>query len=261
MTSLVWDQVGERRYEGGIDRGVLYLPDKAVVWNGLTSVEESTSRSSNSYYQDGVKYLEHQILGDFAGTLKALTYPDEVDIISGVFSDGHGIYLHDQRPKPFGLSYRTKIGNDIDGFDHGYRIHLLYNLLATPSNTAYSSLNDSPTPVEFQWALSGTPSEIAGHRPTAHVSIKSTDIDPAYLAFIETLLYGSDTAEPYLPTLIEIFDLISTPLVIVDNGDGTWTASGSDRVVELLNATTFQLTGVPAIYLDEDTYEITTTEA
>lgn len=260
MPVLEWDKVGDRRYEAGVDRGVLYLPDKAVVWNGLTGVEESTARTSTSYYQDGIKYLEHVIPGDFAGTLKAYTYPDEFETVQGVAADGHGVYVHDQKPTPFGLSYRTLLGNDVDGLDRGYRIHLLYNLLATPANTAYSSLSESPSPIEFQWGLSATPSLLSGHRPTAHVSIKSTEVGASLLAYVESLLYGGELNEPYLPSLSEIFDLIDNPLVIVDNGDGSWTASGSDRLVSLLNPYTFQIAGVEATFPADGEYVMTIPE-
>jgi len=257
VTALQWDKVGERRYEAGVDRGVLYLSDKAVVWNGLTSVDESTQRSSNPYYQDGVKYLEHPIVGDFAGTLKAFTYPDEFDAVQGIVSGSGGFYVHDQRPQPFGLSYRTKIGNDTDGIDHGYRIHLLYNVLATPANTSYASLSNTPTPIEFSWDLNATPGLLSGYRPTAHVSIKSTDLDPRYLAFVEEILYGNEINDPRLPSLNEIFDLVANRLTIVDNGDGSWTASGSDEAVTLLGTNAFQINGANATFSADGTeYEI-----
>jgi hypothetical protein len=257
VSVLTWDQVGDRRYEAGVDRGVLYLPDTVVPWNGLTSIEEIVNRESKSFYQDGIKYLDFQVLGEYAATLKAYTYPDEFDQVMGIATDGRGLYIHDQRPKTFDLCYRTKIGNDLDGLDHGYRIHLLYNLLATPSNVAFGTVESNAVPIEFQWALSSTPEFLSGYRPTAHLSLKSTDFDAGYLAFVESLLYGTDTSEPYLPSMAEMFDLVANRITIVDNGDGSWTATGSDRVVELLNATTFQLSGVQATFLSEGTYEIT----
>lgn len=261
MSALTWDQVGEREFEAGVDRGVLYLHDGRVVpWNGITGIEEAVNRESKSFYQDGIKYLDFQVLGEYAATLKAFTYPDEFDEIMGTATDGRGLYIHDQRPKTFSLAYRTKIGNDVDGVDHGYRLHLLYNLRATPSNVAYSSLTSSVDPVEFAWALTSTPQALTGYRPTAHLSVKSTDLDPGYLAFVESLLYGTEVSDPYLPSMAEMFDLIANRITIVDNGDGSWTASGSDRVVELLNADTFQLSGVQATFQDADTYEITIPE-
>lgn len=257
MPALQWDQVGDRRFEAGVDRGVLYLPDKAVAWNGLTGVEESPNVEAKSFYQDGIKYLDVRVLGEYNGTLKAYTYPDEFDESMGVSTDGKGLFIHDQRIRPFSLCYRTRIGNDLDGVEHGYRIHLLYNLMATPSNMAFGTVDSNAAPVEFSWALTSTPQALAGYRPTAHLSLKSTDLDAGYLAFVESLLYGTDTSDPYLPSMAEMFDLIANRIMIVDNGDGSWTATGSDRVVELLNADTFQLSGVQATFSDEGTYEIT----
>lgn len=259
MPALLWDQVGDRLFEAGVDRGVLYLADKAVPWNGLTGVEESPNVDSKAYYQDGIKYLDVKVLGEYNATLKAYTYPDEFDQVLGIATDGKGLFIHDQRPKPFGLCYRTRIGNDVDGIDHGYRIHLLYNLMATPSNMSFGSVASNVAPVEFSWGLSSTPQVLAGYRPTAHLSVKSTDLDPGYLAYVESLLYGSELADPYLPTMAEMFDLIANRVIIVDNGDGSWTATGSDRVVENLGDG-FNLSGVTTVMLDEGTYEITIPE-
>ena len=263
MTALEWDKIGERLYEAGVDRGVLYLPDssgaynEAHSWNGLTSVEEAPNQSSNSYYQDGVKYLENVVIGDYAGTLKAFTYPDAFDAVQGIGSGSGGMYVHNQKPKLFGLSYRTRIGNDLEGIDHGYRIHLLYNLIATPSNAAYSSVSNSPSPLEFQWNLSGTPGSVTGWKPTAHLSIKSTDLDPGYLAFVEEVLYGNEVNDPRLPSLNEMFDLVANRLTIVDNGDGSWTASGSPQAVDILGNGAFILNGASSTDLGDGEYEIT----
>lgn len=260
MAKLEWDQVGDRFFEAGVDRGVLYLADRAIPWNGLTGIEEIDSRESKSFYQDGIKYLDHQVLGEYSATLKAFTYPDEFNEVVGVGTDGKGLYIHDQRSKSFNLVYRTKLGNDVDGIDHGYRLHLLYNLRAAPSNVAYSSVGSNVDPLEFAWALTSTPQALPGYRPTAHLSLKSTDFDAGYLSFVESLLFGTDTSDPYLPSMAEMFDLVANRIMIVDNGDGSWTATGSDRVVELLNETTFQLSGVQATFPSEGQYEITIPE-
>lgn len=203
---LEWDQVGDKKYQTGVDRGVLYLPERAVVWNGLTSVDEAFDVEVKPYYQDGVKYLNHQVQGDYSGTLKAFTYPDEFDQCVGVVSQGSGLYFHDQRPRPFGLSYRTKIGNDVTE-DLGYIIHLLYNLYAVPNSTSFATIGADPTPLEFSWSLTSTPDALSARRPTAHLSIKSTDLDFGVIDLIEGILYGDVENEPHLPSMTS---LIST---------------------------------------------------
>lgn len=263
MTELAWDQPGDRRYEVGIDRGVLYLNDgRVVVWNGLAGVDEATTREATSHYMDGMKYLERHIQGDFAATLRALTYPDEFNEVNGVKSVRQGLFYHEQRPQSFSLSYRTRIGNDLDGVDHGYRLHILFNVRATPSNLSFSSLGEQIEPSEFAWQLSSVPVLVAGYRPLTHVSIDSTDTDPDRLAAIERLLYGTPTSEPRLPGIEEfttLFEMYDT-LVITDNGDGTWTATDlTDSYITMLDTETFQIVGADATYLDADTYEISTT--
>jgi hypothetical protein len=261
MTALVWDQVGDRTYQTGVDRGVLYLPDgTAAAWNGLTSVDEKFSHERNEYYLDGVKYLEDVLPGDFSASLKAFTYPDEFERINGVTSDNNGLFVHDQKPMSFGLSYRTLIGDDVSGIDRGYKIHLLYNLLAIPDSNAYTSLNDQSNPIEFGWDLSGTPVGIPGYRATAHISLDSTKMDSHLLTLIESELYGSDENDPRLPLYQDLFNIIilwNTPPIVTDNGDGTWTATGAS--VHLHSISEFEILNIPATYLDPNTYEIATT--
>lgn len=254
MTAIEWDKVGERTYQTGIDRGVLYLSDgSGVPWNGLVSLTESFDREVKTFHHDGVKYLEHHVLGDFAAELSAFTYPDEFDEILGLIEHEFVIF-HDQPPKRFALSYRTLIGNDISGSDHGYKIHLLYNLQANPSSNSFSSLSELSTPVTFAWAISGTPEIIAGRRPTCHISIDSTKIHPILLDILENTLYGTDTTDPTLPGIADIFEL--DDVLILDNGDGTWTAVGSSEIITMLDGTTFQIDPANAEYLDGDTYTI-----
>jgi hypothetical protein len=257
VPALQWDQVGDRRFEAGVDRGVLYLGDDAVAWNGLTGVDESPNTESRSFYQDGVKVLDVKVLGEYAATLKAYTYPDEFDQVLGIANDGKGLFIHDQRPRPFDLCYRTRIGNDVDGIDHGYRLHLLYSLMAVPNGTSFGTTESNVSPVEFSWALTSTPQDVTGYRPTAHLSIKSTDIDPGYMNFIESILYGTETSEAYLPSPTEMFDLIANRVTIVDNGDGTWTAQGSDRVVQDLGNGAYLLQGVQSTVDPDGDFTIT----
>ena len=165
MTALVWDQVGERRYETGVDRGVLYPPSgDAVPWNGLISVNETVSREVKPYYIDGVKFLDHHVPGSYSAKLSAFTYPDEMDALIGTQEFSPGVFVHDQRsPKLFNLSYRTRVGNDIEGMDHAYKVHILYNLLATLDDVTYTTNGASVDPRRFHGQISGTPSQMLGH--------------------------------------------------------------------------------------------------
>lgn len=203
MTALEWDRISERIYQTGVDRGVLYLHDDlAVPWNGLISVEESSDSEHKSYYLDGVKYLENLTPGDFQGRLKAFTYPDEFDLVNGIATPSPGLSYYEQPPKSFDLSYRTKVGNDVEGTNYGYKIHILYNVIAIPDSKSFDTQQDSDiSPVEFSWILSGTPEKIVGFRPTSHISIDSMKIHPDILNLIENTLYGTNTIEPSLPTI------------------------------------------------------------
>ena len=206
---LVWDQAGERRFETGIDRGVLFLPEgSAVPWNGITNMTESLGREVKSYYVDGVKYLDHQVIAAFQGTLQALTYPDEMEELTGTVPFAPGVFVHDQRSKAFHLCYRTLVGNDLDGADHGYKLHILYNVLATPGNLQYASLGSIVNAQVFQWTLNAIPPQIFGIRPTSHVSLHTRSLDPALLTQLEELLYGTEETDPELPDLPDLLNMV-----------------------------------------------------
>lgn len=194
MTSLVWDKVGERRYEAGLDRGVLYKSDSSgVAWNGLVSVDEALDDiTAEPRMFDGVKYLDEPVVGDFAATLTAFTYPDEFMEYEGIESMGDGLYVGDQQPKRFGLTYRTLVGNDVEGTDHGYQVHIIYNLTAVPSTLTYSTLSETVSPNNFSWSLTAVPEPVPGFRPTAHFILDSRFLPGDILAVIEDILYGSD---------------------------------------------------------------------
>ena len=265
MTVLEWDKVGDRTYESGVDKGVLYLKDgRTVSWSGLTSVENNTEEELKSYYLDGIKILDHVVPGDFEGKVSAITYPEEFDEVVGGVAVGTGVTFHEQESKSFNLSYRTKIGNDADA-DYGYKIHLLYNLRAIPEGFSSESISDQPAPIAFAWSISGTPpiSTIDGIRPTVHVSIDSTKINPDLLENIENILYGTESTNPRFPSILEIRILSGEigGLYIVDNGDGTWTAiDPSDDFIESVVDGVFTIDHADATYLDADTYTITDTE-
>ena len=263
MTPLVWDQPGEKVFQSGVDRGVLYLAEEAVVWNGLTGVEDDPASELKEYHLDGVKYLQTLIPADFSGKLTALTYPDEFDSVNGIISIAPGLSYHNQSPKSFSLSYRTRIGNDLEGADHGYKIHMLYNVMANsdPLNFVTSS-DDGFEPIEFSWNLTGTPVKTGVSRPTVHVSIDSLTTDPGILEFIERMLYGTDVSDARLPTISELADLFGYfgALIIIDHGDGTWSAiDEAETYITMLDETTFEIDEVDAVYLDADTYNISST--
>jgi hypothetical protein len=211
VTALVWDQPGQHVYETGVERGVLYFPvlNVAAVWNGLVSVTETTSRTVNSYYQDGVKYLDHLVPDGYSGKLQAFTYPDILDALLGNREIAPGVQVHDQYAVMFNLSYRTRIASEIND-DLGYKLHLLYNVTATESDVTFNTIADPPTAITFEWDLTATPdSSLTGKRPTAHASIDSRKVDATKLATLETQLYGSDTTNPSMPSLAELSDIFT----------------------------------------------------
>lgn len=264
MATLVWDKVGERIYQTGVDRGVLYLHDgRAVVWNGLTSVEESSDAERKSFYLDGVKYLENVIPGDYSGKLQAFTYPDEFDQVNGVETGFLGLGIYDQPSESFNLSYRTRIGDDVEGDEHGYKIHILYNVIAlTDSYTFDTSKDSGAQPIEFGWNLSGIPENLQGFRPTVHISIDATKISTELLQQLEDMLYGTSTKNPQLPTLEELAEYFGYrgALIIVDYGNGVWAAvDETNTYITMTDETTFAIDDADVVILDAVTYEISST--
>ena len=215
MAKLVWNEAGKRLYETGVDRGVLYVSDgsggyqKGVVWNGLVSVNESPSGAeATPLYAGNVKYVELMSNEEFGASIEAYTYPEEFEQCDGSAELADGITIGQQPRKSFGLCYRTKIGNDTAGDEHGYKIHLIYGAKAAPTEKSYTTINDSPEAITFSWEITTTPIEVAGHKPTATLTIDSTKVTPTALTAIETKLYGDTSGEPTLPTPAEILALI-----------------------------------------------------
>jgi hypothetical protein len=210
MAPLTWDQVGERLYEVGVDHGVLYLPDAAgvyaegVAWSGLTTVTESPSGAdSNPQYADNIKYLNLISAEEFGGTIEAFTYPDEFAQCDGTAVPADGVSVGQQARKMFGLSYRTRVGNDVEGVDFAYKLHLVYGCQASPSEKAYATINDSPEAISFSWEFTTTPVPVEDLKPTALIVINSALVDDAALKTLEDELYGaSGTAK--LPTPDEV---------------------------------------------------------
>lgn len=263
MTKLLWDQVGSRSYETGLSQGVLYLSDgSAVPWNGLKSVDETLADEvSNPFFFDGMKFAEGQSYGDFSATLTAFTYPDEFTEFDGVSSLGGGIFVDAQSPKRFGLSYRTEVSDDLNGT--GYRIHVVYNVMAVSSDRSYSSITDTTTPSNFSWSLTAVPSAIIGFRPTAHFIIDSRFTKSYILNLVESTLYGSTTANPSLPAPQDLINLITgyNVITVVDNGDDTLTITGPDNLVyATADATVWQIDQANVAVIDADTYLLSDTK-
>ena len=217
MSKIKWDQTGERFYETGVSKGVLYpylngAYAKGVAWNGLTAVNESPSGAeATPLYADNIKYLNLISAEEFGATVEAYTYPDEFAACNGEASLGTGVTVGQQKRVPFGLSYQTKIGNDVDA-DLGYKIHLIYGALAAPSEKDYATVNDSPEAITFSWELTTTPIDVPNMKPTACLTIDSTKVDAAKLAALEEILYGTDGEngkEPKLPTPQEVIAIIN----------------------------------------------------
>ena len=216
MAKLAWDNIGERLYETGVKQGVLYpisntgVYDKGVAWNGLTAVTESPSGAeATPLYADDIKYLNLMSNEEFGGTIEAYMYPDEFMECDGSASLVAGVSIGQQPRKTFGLCYRTTLGNDVASNDYGYKLHLVYGALASPSEKAYATINDSPEAITFSWEFSTTPVNVTGHKPTASLTIDSTKVDAEKLAALEAVLYGTESEEAKLPLPDEIAELMA----------------------------------------------------
>ena len=219
MSKIVWDNTGERLYETGVRQGVLY-PKAAsgtyplgVAWNGLTGVTESPSGAEPTpLWADDIKYLTLMSAEEFGATIEAYTYPDEFIPCDGSGELAPGVYVGQQSRLAFGLSYRTVLGNDVEQNDHGYKLHLIYNALAAPSEKAYATMNDSPEAITFSWEVTTTPVSVPGFKPTASITIDSTKVEATKLAALEKILYGDDSSpstDPRLPLPDEVATLMA----------------------------------------------------
>ena len=218
MSRLTWDNTGERLFETAVKNGVLYPIQadgkytKGVAWNGLISVTESPSGAeATALYADDIKYVNLLSNEEFGATIEAYTYPDEFAECDGSGTLAEGVLLGQQKRKVFGLCYRTTIGNDVDGNDHGYKLHLVYGCLAAPSEKAYSTINDNPDAITFSWEVTTTPVNVTGFKPTSQITIDSTKVVKEKMTAIEALLYGSEEKEPSLPLPDELAAVLSAP--------------------------------------------------
>lgn len=260
MPRLNWDNTGERLYETGVDRGVLYVGDQpGVSWTGLTAVEENPSGGSpRPYYLDGVKYLNIPSAEEFEGTISAFTYPQEFAVCEGITPFHAGLLVTQQIRKSFGLSYRTRVGNDLSGTDHAYKIHIVYNALAAPSQRTFNSVGDSEELADFSWAITTRAPVASGYRRSAHVIVDTRYTNPNTVSAVEDILYGSDIGPSRIPGLLELLDVFEThsTVIVTDNGDGTFTVSGPDNIVQMIDSDTFQIDWASAIYIDVDSYTL-----
>ena len=215
MAKLVWDQSGQKFFETGISNGVLYVSDgqggylNGVAWNGLISVAENPSGAeSNPVYADNIKYLNIISAEEFGATIEAYTYPDEFMECDGSAQVVAGVNIGQQARKSFGISYRTRVGNDVAGDNLGYKIHVIYNCQAAPSGKTYSTVNESPEAITFSWEVTTTPVPVEGFRPTATVVFDSTKLDAEKMAAVENALYGNGSAEAVLPSIEELLALV-----------------------------------------------------
>ena len=209
MTALTWDQMSDRRFETGVERGVLFpLDGPGVAWNGLVSVTEARTREIKSYYLDGIKFLDHYVPGAYSAKLQAFTYPEELDKILGIDEWVPGVHVHDQRAGMFHLSYRTLIGDPLDGLDLGYKLHLVYNLTANPSDVAFNALAAQVTANVFEWTISGVQTSMWGIRPANHLSFDSRHISQEILTMVEEQIYGTETTDPVMPDLVTLLTTI-----------------------------------------------------
>ena len=231
MSRLVWDTIGERFFETGVDQCVLYpISNNAYpmgyAWNGITGVSESPSGAdANAIYADNIKYLNLRAAEEFGATVTAYTYPDEFAECDGSASPVKGLTVGQQARKMFGLCYRTRLGNDTDGSDHGYKLHLVYGLTASPSERGYSTINDSPEAIEFSWEMNSTPVSVTGLKPTSVITISSEDFTAAQMKAIEDVLYGDSSNDARLPLPDEVISLMGSSVyeINLDKANATLT--------------------------------------
>lgn len=264
MAELVWDEVGKRFYETGVDHGVLYLPDAqgayvdGVAWNGLTSVSESPSGAEpNAQYADNIKYLNLFSAEEFSATVEAFTYPDEFAQFDGLNIPTPGVNVGQQPRRTFGLSYRTQVGNDVDGNDYGYKIHLVYGCMASPSEKAYSTINDSPEPITFSWEISTTPVAVTGMKPTSVITISSTEVDATALAALEQILYGDTGVDPALPLPDTVISMFSGTVTVVTPTQPAYNDATDTITIPTVAGVTYRIDGEPVaagpVVITEDT--------
>jgi hypothetical protein len=252
MVALTWDQVGERVYETGVDHGVLYIPNNAgvyedgVAWNGLVTVTESPSGAESSpQYADNIKYLNLISAEEFGATIEAFTYPDEFAQFDGAVSPSPGVVIGQQSRRAFGLAYRTRVGNDVEGTDYGYKLHLIYGAQAAPSEKAYATINDSPEAITFSWDVTTTPVAVPGYKPTAVLTIDSSKVDADNLTALENLLYGTGGTDPRLPLPAEVLGIFAGTITEATPAAPAYNATTHVITIPTVTGVTYRINGEP----------------
>jgi hypothetical protein len=256
-----WDSTGSRFFEAGVDRGVLFTQgNPGVPWSGLVSVtEKSSGGGSTAYYVDGQKYLNVSADEEYGATIEAYTYPDEFYPCDGFGHADTGLFVTQQPKQSFGFSYRTMVGSDTDA-NAAYKIHLVYNALANPSQRANHSLKDSPETTNFSWDISVTPEAMPGFKPSSHLVIDTRIAHPGAVSDVEDVIYGTDSTESRLPLLDELITIFDTNalFVVTDNGDGTWTATAPDELGAIVfdDSTHFTISWPSAVPISDTLYTL-----
>jgi len=263
MTTLTWDQVGERLYETGVDHAVLYIPDSGgayadgYAWNGITAITESPSGAEPTpVYADNIKYLNLVSVEEFGATVEAFTYPDEFGQCDGTSEPETGVLIGQQNRKTFGLSYRTLIGNDVDQTSYGYKLHLIYGALAAPSEKARSTVNETPEATPFSWAITTTAVELVGFKPTAELTIDSTKVDSSSLNDLEDLLYGTVGTNASLPLPSTVVALFSGTVIEVFPTAPTYDVATDTITIPSIVGVIYKISGevvTGAVVITEDT--------
>lgn len=263
MSRLAWDRVGERFFETGIDRGVLY-PNKddvtPVAWNGLVALNETTSGGeAKPFYLDGYKFQNRSAPQEYEASLEAFTYPHAFEECQGMKPLGNGLYLANQPKITFGLCYRTRLGNDLQGPSYASKLHFVYNASVAPTGKNYGTVNDNPEPATFSWPITTKAVKIATHKATSHMVVDTSLISPPLLTELEDLIYGTSTTDPSLPTPTDLIALIVgwPTLSITDLGNGIFIASGPDDVVRLATPKTFEINSTTAVDNGDGSYDVT----
>lgn len=264
MGKLIWDAVGTRDYETGVSHGVLYLPDGAgnypmgVSWSGLTTVTESPSGAeSNKQYADNIAYLDLYSAELFGGTIEAFTTPPEFDQFDGQGKPTAGISVGQQPRRPFGFCYQTLIGDDVQDTDKGYKIHVVYGVKVSPTERAYSTVNDSPEALTFSWAFTTSPVPVPGYKPSATLVLDSTKEDPATMAALELILYGDTGVDPRLPLPAEIITMFTSGVTVVTPTQPAFDSGTNTITIPTVTGVEYRVNGVAvpsgALEITEDT--------
>lgn len=252
MSQLTWDDTGQRRYETGVNKGVLYIPNGSgvyntgVAWNGLTKVtEKPTGAEASPQYADNIKYLNLLSTEQFECTVEAFTYPDEFGPCDGTQAPEDGVSIGQQTRQPFGFSYRTLVGNDTEATDFGYKLHLVYGCLAAPSEKDFETVNDTPAAIAFSWDVTTTPVNVSGYKPTATLEIDSTKVDSDALSTLEGFLYGTEGTDPSLPLPDAVLAIFAGTVATATPTAPTYTEGTHTIAIPAITGITYYIDGAP----------------